>query len=72
MGIALILLTFAAPIMGWFGPSFVAGTWSLKILVLGQLVSALCGSVGYLMAMTGHQNKSVVVFGSAALTNLVS
>jgi O-antigen/teichoic acid export membrane protein len=71
LGIALILLTFAAPIMGWFGPSFVAGTWSLKILVLGQLVSALCGSVGYLMAMTGHQNKSVVVFGSAALTNLV-
>lgn len=71
LGIALILLTFAAPVMGWFGPSFVAGTWSLKILVMGQLVSALCGSVGYLMAMTGHQNKSVVVFGSAALTNLV-
>lgn len=70
LGIALLLLTFASPVMGWFGPSFVAGTWSLKILILGQLVSALCGSVGYLMAMTGHQNKSVIVFGSAALINL--
>ncbi|MEY2977489.1 MAG: flippase [Prochlorotrichaceae cyanobacterium] len=70
LGIALLLLTFAAPVMGWFGPSFVAGTWALKILILGQLVSAFCGSVGYLMAMTGHQNKSVIVFGSAALINL--
>lgn len=70
LGIAFVLLIFAPDVMGLFGVSFVAGTWELKILVLGQLVSALCGSVGYLMAMTGHQNKSVVVFGSAALINL--
>jgi len=65
------LMVFGPEVMGLFGPKFVAATLELKVLVLGQLVSALCGSVGYLMVMTGHQNKSVVVFGSAALLNIV-
>lgn len=68
--IALLLLFFAPEVMGWFGPSFVGATWELKVLVLGQFVSSLCGSVGYLMAMTGHQNQSVVVFGTAAAVNI--
>lgn len=69
--IALGLMSFAPEIMSLFGPKFVAAAWELKILVIGQVVSALCGSVAYLMSMTGHQNRSVVVFGSAAVLNIV-
>jgi O-antigen/teichoic acid export membrane protein len=69
--IATLLIVFAPQAMGLFGPGFEAASWELKILVLGQLVSSLCGSVGYLMAMTGHQNQSVVVFGFAAAMNVV-
>ncbi len=69
--IATGLICFAPQVMGWFGPQFVAASLNLRILVAGQVVSALCGSVAYLMSMTGHQNKSVVVFGTAAVLNIV-
>jgi len=49
----------------------VAATWQLKILVLGQLVNGLSGSVGLLLVIAGHQNKSVKVFGCSALINVV-
>ncbi|MEB3273636.1 MAG: flippase [Prochlorothrix sp.] len=71
LAIAIGLMSFAPEVMSWFGPQFVAGALELKILVVGQVVSALCGSVAYLMSMTGHQNRSVVVFGSAAVLNIV-
>lgn len=69
--IACGLMLFAPEVMSLFGPRFVAAAWELKILVAGQVVSALCGSVAYLMSMTGHQNRSVIVFGSAAVLNIV-
>ncbi|MEO1558839.1 MAG: oligosaccharide flippase family protein, partial [Cyanobacteria bacterium J06632_19] len=71
VAISLLLTLFSEPILGIFGSEFIAASWQLKILVLGNLVSALCGSVGYLMVMTGHQNKSVVVFVYAAVINIV-
>ena len=47
-----------------------AADWDLKILVIGQLVSALCGSVGNLITMTGHQNQALKVSISCAIINL--
>ncbi|NET61320.1 MAG: hypothetical protein F6K47_35890 [Symploca sp. SIO2E6] len=64
-------IVFSQPVLGIFGSEFMVASWQLKILVLGNLVSAWCGSVGYLMVMTGHQNKSVVVFVSATIINIV-
>jgi O-antigen/teichoic acid export membrane protein len=71
LAIASILIAFAGPVMGLFGPEFVVASWQLRILVLGQLVNALCGSVNLLMVMTGHQNKAVVVYGWAVLINVL-
>ncbi len=71
LAIASILIIFAKPVLGIFGPEFVVASWQLKILVLGQVVNALSGSVGLLMLMTGHQNQAVVVYGYAALINVV-
>jgi O-antigen/teichoic acid export membrane protein len=71
LAISIFLMIFSQPVLGLFGSEFIAASWQLKILVVGNLVSALCGSVGYLMVMTGHQNKSVVVFAYAAILNIV-
>jgi O-antigen/teichoic acid export membrane protein len=68
--IAAILAIFAQPILSVFGPEFLEAQWALRVLIIGQLVDVLCGSVGYLMMMTGHQNKSVIVSASCAFINL--
>ena len=70
MAIAAILLIWTEPILGIFGPSFVAANWWLKVLVVGQLVNALCGSVGSVVIMTGYQNQSAHIFGYSALLNV--
>lgn len=69
--ISVLLLTFTQPVLSIFGPGFEPANLSLKVLVIGRLVDALCGSVGSLMVMTGHQNKSLPVFITCALINLV-
>ncbi len=69
--VATILIIFAKPVMELFGSDFVAAHWQLKILVLGQVVNALCGSVGTLLIMTGNQNKMVFISGYAALINII-
>ncbi|MBP0016990.1 MAG: oligosaccharide flippase family protein [Cyanobacteria bacterium SBLK] len=69
--VALLLIFAARPILGLFGSEFVAARWSLKILVLGQFTNALCGSVGTLLVMTGHQNKVLMVSSTCAIVNLV-
>ncbi len=71
LAISLLLIVFSQPILGIFGSEFVAANWQLKILVLGQVIDAWCGSVGYLMLMTGHQNKSLPVFVYATVLNIV-
>jgi len=71
IAIAVCLMIFTQPILSLFGPGFIAANWSLKVLVLGQLINALCGSVGYLMIMTGHQNQSFRVIFCSALLNVV-
>ncbi|MFM6198276.1 MAG: flippase [Dolichospermum sp.] len=68
--ISVCLLLFTEPILSIFGADFISANWTLKVLVIGRLVDALCGSVGSLMVMTGHQNKSLPVFGWCALMNI--
>ena len=69
--LGILFMTFSHAILGVFGPGFLTVDWELKILVLGRVLDAVCGSVGCLMVMTGHQNQSVVVFGVAAAINLI-
>ncbi|NEP53268.1 MAG: oligosaccharide flippase family protein [Moorea sp. SIO3C2] len=69
--IAVFLILFAPAILSLFGPEFASGNGTLLILVMGQLVNALCGSVAFLMIMTGHQNQALIVYGTAAGLNVV-
>ncbi|MBI1243352.1 MAG: oligosaccharide flippase family protein [Nostoc sp. RI_552] len=68
---AIALIVFAQPVMSLFGAEFAVAHWQLRILVFGQLINACYGPVWYLMMMTGHQRKSLVVFGSSACLNAV-
>jgi O-antigen/teichoic acid export membrane protein len=70
LAIAVGLAVLAPFVLGLFGPSFVIARWALVILLGGQLVSAGCGAVGYLMSMTGHQNEAAWVYGIVSVVNI--
>jgi O-antigen/teichoic acid export membrane protein len=53
--LALALVALSPEVLGLFGSGFVNARWALLVLVLAQLVNVACGSVGFLLAMTGHQ-----------------
>ncbi|MCF7935035.1 MAG: flippase [Synergistales bacterium] len=53
--LAIWFFLFAGEIMLVFGPDFVPAADVLRILAVGQVVSALSGPVGQLLAMTRHQ-----------------
>lgn len=52
-----VVFLFAEEIMGLFGPQFVRGDTVLLILVGGQSINVVCGSVGYMLTMTGHERE---------------
>jgi O-antigen/teichoic acid export membrane protein len=68
---ASILLALAAkPILGLFGSQFSSANWILTVLLVGQLVSAAVGSVGYLMTLTGHQRDAAWAYGWVAVIHV--
>ncbi|NNF58889.1 MAG: oligosaccharide flippase family protein [Rhodothermaceae bacterium] len=71
----LFLLLVAAPgfVLGLFGPEYVQGATALRIIAAGMLASALAGSVGVFLQMTGRQVayqviSFIVVVASIALS----
>lgn len=55
--LAAVMILFARPIMGIFGPDFAPGWPVLVVGTFGQLVNCGVGSVGYLLLMSGYQKK---------------
>jgi len=53
-----------------FGQEFVPALLPLSILALGQLVNAASGSVGLLLAMTGHERDAARSVVLAAIVNV--
>jgi O-antigen/teichoic acid export membrane protein len=68
LGLALLFL--GSWLLGWWGPSFVQGKGALDVLILGWLVNALAGPVGFMMSMTGEHRRASVVSAVAACLNL--
>lgn len=56
----IILMIFAEPILKLYGQSFLGAASALRILAIGQLFNAIAGSCGLVLAMTGHQNISLL------------
>lgn len=51
-----ILLQFSAEFLSLFGSEFGKNTLVMQILVIGVLVNALCGPVGWVLCMTGRES----------------
>jgi len=51
----MILALFAEFFLNFFGDGYVAASHLLIILLVGQLINVLSGSVGYLLNMTGNE-----------------
>lgn len=69
--LALVMMIFAEQFMAIFGADFTAGSHALIILVVAQMLNVLGGSVGYLMAMTGHERKVALASGLTGICNVV-
>ena len=69
--LSIILATCAPLVLATFGPAFASAEWSLRVLLVGQIVNAAAGSVGWLMLLSGRQNVAARVYGWVALIHVV-
>lgn len=60
---------FAEQIMGIFGPDFVAGASTLRILTIGQLANAATGPAGLVLIVTNREGTALKMIGAAAALN---
>lgn len=58
-------------VLSLFGLEFIIAYVPLLILLCGQIVNALAGSVGLIMTMTGHQNQAGAIVAVSAAVNIM-
>jgi len=71
LAISLFLALFAKPVLGLFGAEFTAASTVLTILLVGQVINAGAGAVGWLMLVTGHQDQAAWAYGWVAALHVV-
>ena len=69
--VSIILAVFGKFALSLFGTEFVVTYVPLLILLFGQIVNALAGSVGLIMTMTGHQNQAGAIVTVSAAVNII-
>ncbi len=67
---AIFIIFFGDDILALFGLSFVDGLEAMKILIVGQIINALTGSVGFIMTMTGHQKQANRILIISVIVNV--
>jgi O-antigen/teichoic acid export membrane protein len=69
--IALVLFLFAEPILAAFGPEFVSGAATLRVLVIGSLLVAGFGIAGQVLVMIGQARLNLMVNLGTTLVILI-
>jgi len=69
--VALCVVLFPGKLLSIFGPDFTVASKALVVLAFGQLVGCLCGSVVFILSMTGNQKYASKAMGAGALLNIV-
>ncbi len=69
--VIVFVLIFGKFILGLFGDEFISGYVPLLILLTGNAVIALGGTVGFVMTMTGYQNQAATIVAVCAVFNLI-
>lgn len=65
-----VLLLWPEWVLRLFGAEYAAGATALMILALGQLINVVCGSVGYLLMMSGHEKAVRNIMLTTAAINI--
>jgi O-antigen/teichoic acid export membrane protein len=66
----ILLFAFSEEILAVFGKEFTQAAWLLRILVIGQVVNAIAGSVNYLLIMSGNERalrNTIAISGALGL-----
>lgn len=71
LGLALLLALLGRPLLAMFGPGFSEGYLPLLIMLAGGVIGSSTGSVGHLMAMTGHQRQALTIFSGALVVSVI-
>jgi len=69
--VSIILAVSGKFVLSLFGLEFVIAFVPLLILLSGQVINSLAGSVGLIMTMTGHQNQAGAIIAGSAAVNIV-
>jgi O-antigen/teichoic acid export membrane protein len=67
LAIAVGLAALSGPVLALFGPEFSVARPALLILLVGQVINAAAGSVGYLLTLTGYHREATIALGLSAL-----
>lgn len=68
--ITIFMLAFPKFLLGIFGSEFTSGALCLSVLAISNMISAICGSVGILLQMTGHQVAYNRIVMTAAIVSV--
>jgi O-antigen/teichoic acid export membrane protein len=69
--ILVVSLILSALMMEFYGDEYSIGIPALRLLLLSQFVSAICGAVGHILQMTNNQVIFQNIFLVATLINVV-
>lgn len=69
--VIVVLGLLAMFLLGFFGENYDSSATSLRILLAGQLINALCGSVGVYLNMTRKQKAFQFILISALVINVI-
>jgi len=64
-------LFFSYSLMSIYGDEFTKGTFTLQLLIIGQIIGAMCGAVAVFLQMTNNQKIFRNIFLTATIINLV-
>lgn len=68
---SVVLIFLGHWILSLFGQAFVIGYLPLIILLIGNVINALCGSVGFILNMTGNQKISGRIIAGGLVINFL-
>lgn len=71
LGVSILLIIFGKSILSLFGLEFTTAFVPLLILLFGQIVNSLSGSVGLMISMSGRQNILGLIISSSAVANIL-
>jgi len=67
---SIVLLVAGKWLLGLFGPEFPSAYGAVALLLVGGLVNAFTGIVGYLMVLTGLERPALAIFGGSLVLSI--